>query len=112
MGLDANALARNPLKSPRPWGGVLAGVALIAAIVVVDPRWHRIFAVWREGAVGSPAAIRRAAPAAAPSEPVAVRPARAESAPPATGSARRAPTSDTTLVMADMLVSQPGRDPA
>jgi hypothetical protein len=102
-----------PLEIAAAVGVVLAGVVLIAAIVLVDARWHRIFAVWREGlAVGSPAAIPQAAPAAAPSEPVAARPARAESAPPATGSASRAPSSDTTQVMANILVSQLGQDPA
>ena len=112
-------------------GVVLAGAALIVAIVLMDPRWQRISASWRQLSVTGlrPPAIRldtlqvqppavvssapaaRLAPEPAPSQPVPVRPARAEPTPPAISSASRAP-SDTTQVMANLLVSQLGQDPA
>ena len=61
-------------------GVMLVGVAVIVAIVLVDPRWQRIFGSWRDGFAGVP----RSSPEAIPSsQPVPVRPVRAEPMPPA-----------------------------
>ena len=99
-------MAAARLKRPRPKPAeiaaavavVLAGVGLIAAIVLLDPRWQRLIASHGDGiAVGPPEAIAPAAPEAqaapeatatpeAPASRVAappapMRPARAESTP-------------------------------
>jgi len=89
-------------------GVMLVGVAVIVAIVLVDPRWQRIFGSWRDGFAGVP----RSSPEAIPSsQPVPVRPVRAEPMPSVIRSPSRAPL-DTTQVMANLLVSQLGPDPA
>ena len=108
---------------------VVVGAAVIAAIVLVDPRWHRIFASWRAGFAGVPGLVSTrplsirpdgleaqqataGSPEAIPSsQPVPVRPIRAEP----TASVIRSPSRaalDTTQVMANLLVSQLGPDPA
>jgi hypothetical protein len=111
-------------------GLVLAGIALIAWIVTVSPAWQRVFAAWRERASagsdvarGEPVApapvgvissgiVPRLAPGPGSSQPVPVRPARStQSTSPAARSAARS-QSDTTQVMAGLLVSQLGQDPA
>src|SRR5262245_4197720 len=133
----------NPIAIVAAVGVVLAGLGLIAAIILLDPRWQRILASWRERAAApSAAAPSAAAPAAAPSpdapsaaapsaappsapvaspsieEPVAVgirpqtirpevrkpQPAAAASRPPSRAQ------SDSTQVMASLLVSQLGLD--
>jgi len=63
-------------------GAVLGGLALIAGIVLVDPRWQKILDSWRASSV----------PGATP------RPGRAQS--------------DPTQIMANLLASQLGQDPA
>ena len=100
-------------------GVVLAGLVLIAAIVLGDPRWQRVVASRPDGFAGAPTvAVPKppessswAAPEPAPSQPVLVSPARAES----TTQVTRAPSgakSDPMQIMATLLVSQLGRDPA
>jgi hypothetical protein len=120
------AAARRKRPRPKPTeiaaavAVVLAGVGLIAAIVLLDPRWQRLLALQRDGvAVGPPATIAPAVPEApashgpaalpgpAASPPAPTRPARAESTPVAINPARQLP-SDTTQVMASLLVSQLG----
>jgi len=126
------AAARRKRPRPRPAeiaaavAVVLAGVGLIAAIVLLDPRWQRIIASQGDGvAVGPPPAIApvasetQAAPdatatSAAPAAvgvaapPVQARPARVESTPVTITAAP--PPSDMTQVMASLLVSQLGFD--
>jgi len=100
-------------------GVVLAGAALIAAIVLIDPRWQRLLASRRDGFAGVPSiagpqppeASSWAAPEPAPPQPAPVSPARAES----TTQVTRPPSggqSDAMHVMATLLVSQLGQDPA
>ena len=107
-------------------GVVLAGLGLIAGIVLLDPRWQRIVAAWRERVAAlSAAAPSVAPPSAAVASPsiedslaVGIRPrtirpempARQPAAP-----ASRPPSrtqSDTMQVMAGVLVSQLGSDVA
>ena len=115
---------------------MLAGLALIAAIVLLDPRWQRILAARPDRFAGAPrdagiephpirperlevqpvtveapVAMPRAAPEPAPSQPAPARPARAEPRPPA-GRLPSPAQSDTTQIMASLLVSQLGHDPA
>src|SRR5262245_60302317 len=105
-------------------GVVLAGLGLIAAIVLLDPRWQRIVASWRERAAAPSAATPSAAPPSAavtsPSidnraamgiRPQTIRPEVPARQPAAMAS--RPPSraqSDTTQVMASLLVSQLGPD--
>ena len=128
------ARRRRPHATPREIaaasGVLLAGVVLIAGIVLVDPRWHRILGVWPDGIARVPSASGSAASAIRPEEqraatdasdatpraepetgraPVPVKPARAELTPAATRSPSP-PPSDTTQVMASLLVSQLGLD--
>jgi hypothetical protein len=114
------AAARRKRPRPKPAeiaaaiAVVLAGVGLIAATVLLDPRWQRLIASPRDGvAVGPPEAIAPAAPEAraapAATAPLPMRPARAESTPVAISAAKQ-PPSDTTQVMASLLVSQLGLD--
>src|SRR5215470_14473476 len=137
------AAARGKRPRPKPAeiaaavAVVLAGVGLIAAIVLLDPRWQRIISWLGDSvAIGPPAAIAPAAPetqatpeasatldapaapgVAAPpgvvappavaAPPSRMRPVRAASTPVAITAA---PPSDTTQVMASLLVSQLGLD--
>jgi hypothetical protein len=116
------AAARRKRPRPKPIelvaavAVVLAGVGLIAAIVLLDPRWQRLIASQRDGvAVGTPETIAPAVPETpaprgpAASPPAPTRPARVESTPAAITPARQLP-SDTTQVMAGLLVSQLGFD--
>ena len=107
-------------------GVVLAGLGLIAGIVLLDPRWHRIVASWRERAAALSAAAQSVAPPSAAivspviDEPVAVgirpstiRPEAPGLQPPAAASrpASRA-QSDSIQDMASLLVSQLGPERA
>jgi len=85
----------------------------------IDPRWQRLLASRRDGFAGVPSiagpqppeASSWAAPEPAPPRPAPVSPARAES----TTQVTRPPSggqSDAMHVMATLLVSQLGRDPA
>src|SRR5262245_9217015 len=55
----------NPIAIVAAVGVVLAGLGLIAAIILLDPRWQRILASWRERAAPSSAAAPSAAPPSA-----------------------------------------------
>lgn len=116
-------------------GVVLAGLAVMAAIVLVDPRWQRLLAARRARFVNAPSAAGPQLPApranglevqpATVQAPVATPRASPEPAPPQPDqamSARAEPTpaaglpggaeSDMTQIMASLLVSQLGYDPA
>jgi len=105
-------------------GVIFAGLGLIAGIVLLDPRWQRIVASWRERiaapTVATRSADRPSASAASPStsDPVAAgarpqttRPEAPERKPAALASrpGSWAP-SDSTQLMASLLVSQLGPD--
>jgi hypothetical protein len=89
-------------------GAVLGGLTLIAGIVLVDPRWQKILDSWR-------ASID--IPVGAGLVPQAIRPDGFEvrqmtvGVPEATPRPGRA-QSDSTQIMANLLVSQLGPDPA
>jgi len=100
-------------------GIVVAGLGLIAGIVLLDPRWQRIVASWRERATASAAAVATvldASPSIEDSVAVGARlPAIRPEAPglrPATPASRppSRPESDSTQVMASLLVAQLGPD--
>ena len=110
-------------------GLVLVGAATIAAIVLISPAWQRIFVAWRASALARvahpslgdladllPSAIRPerldARPATVGSLAIAPRPAPELVPSRSVQAARPAPSSDTTQVMASLLVSQLGQDPA
>src|SRR5262245_20941757 len=106
--------AARPAELVAAIGVVLAGLGLIAGIVLLDPRWQRIVASWRQRAAAPSAAAPSAGPPSAatatPSieNPVAVgirpgtiRPETPELRPPALGS--RPPSrvqSDSMQIMA------------
>ena len=118
--------AARPAELVAAIGVVLAGLGLIAGIVLLDPRWQRIVASWRERAAAPSAAAPSAAPPSeatiSPSieDPVAVgigprttRPEAPELRPRALAS--RPPSrvqSDSIQVMASLLVSQLGPERA
>jgi hypothetical protein len=90
-------------------GAVLGGLALIAGIVLVDPRWQKILDSWR-------ASIEL--PVGAGLGPRAIRPDGFEVQQPtvsvreATPRPGRAQSDYSTQIMANLLVSELGQDPA
>jgi hypothetical protein len=105
-------------------GVVVVGLSMIAAIVIASPRWQRIIASWRETiAVHSPSVPQLIETAVAPMRTPAVnrgalpgelpatRPSRVPALPSLDLSASRF-QSDSAQVMAGLLVSQLGQDPA
>ena len=100
---------------------VAGGVALIAGIVLTSPGWQKLFAAWRDRSPGleSPDKLRPAPPqttpapavlTTAPSPPVTS--ARAADSPRPVERARPAAPHDMAQVMATLLISQLGQDPA
>ncbi len=109
-------------------GVVVTGLSVIAGIVVASPSWQRIIASWRESfatrfavvrpAIGTAAeqmrapAINGLAPERATPQPVPARPARIQETMRAVERAPVRAQADSTQVMASLLVSQLGQDPA
>jgi len=118
-------------------GIVVTGLSVISGIVVASPHWQRIIASWRESLVARSASVGSAAigtptettapaahnatvrgespayPAVGAAEMVAIQPQgiRARAQEPMRSAAVRA-QSDSAQVMATLLVSQLGQDPA
>lgn len=128
---------RRPRRPARPIeiaaavGVIVAGVGLIAGIVLLDPRWERIFASWRELSVigfqlqairpralevqPTPASFLQTSPRTpepAPSQQIPMRPAPAPESTPLELLWPSPAESDATQVMANLLVSQLGPDSA
>ena len=115
-------------------GVVVPGVALIAGIIIVSPGWQRIIAAWRQGAAARSAMMAPAieaaarelpgptavapgmttllAPSSAPAQLAPVTPARPQDSGRLTDRPRTSAPSDTAQVMASLLISQLGQDPA
>jgi len=113
---------------------VVTGLSVISGIVLASPRWQRIIASWRGGDTAPPLAMAPAfdaarslgieggaaqgiapAPPRLAAEPPSPRPAPARPAHDSTLTVDRAPLwaqPDSTQVMAGLLVSQLGLDPA
>ena len=119
-------------------GVVVTGLSVISGIVIASPRWQRIIAAWRDGGAARPSAIAPTFDAAivpttslaveggaaqgiapAPPRPAAEwpspRPTPARPAHDSTTAVERGPLRaqpDSAYVMASLLVSQLGLDPA
>jgi hypothetical protein len=106
---------------------IAGGLAVIVGIVVTSPGWQKLFIAWRESFANhdSTAKPRSAAPeppqaTPAPAavtttpaaQPLSVTPARATDSPRQVERARPAAPHDMAQVMATMLISQLGQDPA
>ena len=115
-------------------GVVVTGLSVISGIVVASPGWQRIIASWRESLAAHNATVRGESPAypavgaaeVVAIQPQGIRPSGLEVQPPTAGPVptrparaqepmRSAPVraqSDSPQVMATLLVSQLGQDPA
>jgi hypothetical protein len=115
-------------------GIVVTGLSVISGIVVASPHWQRIIASWREGLAAHNATVRGESPAypavgaaeVVAIQPQGIRPNGLEVPPATAGSVPTRPgraqepmrsaavraQSDSAQVMATLLVSQLGQDPA
>ena len=115
-------------------GIVVTGLSVISGIVVASPRWQRIIASWKEGLAAHDATARGESPAypavgaaeVVAIQPQGIRPNGLEVPPATAGSVPKRPAraqepmrsaavraqSDSAQVMATLLVSQLGQDPA